>query len=170
MSSISNWIKAFRLRTLPLSFSLIIVGSALAYERGLFQLSIFVAAIITTLFLQILSNVSNDYGDAVSGADFAGRVGPERAVQSGAISLQDMRKAIVCFSILSLLSGIVLLCVAMPSLGIQGVLIMFAIGLACIVAAICYTVGKRPYGYVGLGDLSVFIFFGLVGVAGSYVL
>lgn len=168
--TISNWIKAFRLRTLPLSFSLIIVGSALAYERGLFQISIFVAAILTTLFLQILSNVSNDYGDAVSGADYAGRIGPKRAVQSGAISLQSMKRAIVWFALLSLLSGICLLYLALPNLGHSGVLIMLLVGIASIVAAICYTVGKRPYGYRGLGDVSVFVFFGLVGVVGSYVL
>ncbi len=170
MKSISAWIKAFRLRTLPLSFSLIIVGSALAYERCLFDGAIFICAILTTLFLQILSNVSNDYGDAVSGVDYAGRVGPERAVQSGAISVQAMKKAIVVFSLLSLISGVGLLYVAYPNLGASGFGFMFVVGIASIVAAICYTVGRRPYGYVGLGDLSVFIFFGLVGVMGSFVL
>lgn len=170
MKNITAWISAFRLRTLPLSFSLIIVGSALAYERHIFNWSIFSLAILTTLFLQILSNVSNDYGDAVSGVDFAGRVGPERAVQSGAISQQSMKRAIIVFSILSFISGIILLYVAYPTLGKSGFYFMLFVGITAILAAICYTVGCKPYGYIGLGDLSVFIFFGLVGVMGSFIL
>ncbi len=167
---IRNWIRAFRLRTLPLSFSLIIMGSAVAWQRGTFVADIFALALLTTLFLQILSNISNDYGDAVSGVDLVNRVGPERMVQSGAISKEQMRRAIVVFSILSLVAGIILLLRAWPRLQTEGVVIMFAIGLMAIAAAINYTVGKHPYGYLGFGDLFVFIFFGLVGVGGSFVL
>ncbi len=167
---IKNWIKAFRLRTLPLSFSLIIVGSTIAWQRGIFAYDIFLLALLTTLFLQILSNISNDYGDAVSGVDFANRVGPERMVQSGAITMSKMRKAIVVFSILSLIAGVALLYVAFPRLQASGFALMLIIGIMAIAAAIGYTIGKKPYGYIGLGDLSVFVFFGLVGVGGSYVL
>lgn len=167
---IKAWISAFRLRTLPLSFSVIIMGSALAWQSGVFQPNIFLWALLTTLFLQILSNLSNDYGDAVSGVDFAGRVGPERMVQSGAISPQQMKKAMWAFGLLSLASGVKLLMVAYANLHTSGFIFMLALGLASIAAAICYTVGKRPYGYMGLGDVFVFIFFGLVGVGGSYVL
>lgn len=168
--NIKAWISAFRLRTLPLSFSLIIVGSSLAYAENVFDWTIFSLAILTTLFLQILSNISNDYGDAVSGADFAGRVGPERAVQSGAITYSQMRSAIYVFALLSLVSGITLLAFSYPRLNTGGFILMLSIGIASIIAAICYTIGRRPYGYRGLGDLSVFIFFGLVGVMGSFTL
>ena len=106
---IKHWIEAFRLRTLLLSFSLIIMGSTIAYCEGDFNTVTFVMALLTTLFLQILSNIANDYGDAVSGADYAGRVGPARQVQSGAISRQEMKRAIYVFVILSLVSGVMLL-------------------------------------------------------------
>lgn len=167
---IKNWIEAFRLRTLLLSFSLIIMGSTIAFYEGIFNPATFVWALLTTLFLQILSNIANDYGDAVSGADYAGRVGPARQVQSGAISRGEMKRAIVVFVILSFVSGVMLLLQCKAVLGWDGILKMLILGIASIVAAICYTVGKKPYGYMGLGDIFVFIFFGLVGVEGSYVL
>ncbi len=146
------------------------MGSAVAVQNGEFKAGLFMLILLTTLFLQILSNLSNDYGDSVSGADQAGRVGPTRAVQSGAISLSQMRKAMITFAFLSLASGLLLLYTAYMQIGIATVAILLVIGLLCIAAAITYTVGKRPYGYIGLGDISVFIFFGLVGVAGTYTL
>lgn len=170
MKKLKAWIDAFRLRTLPLSFSLIFVGSALAYQYDCFDVLIFVMAIVTTLFLQILSNISNDYGDAVSGADFAGRKGPQRAVQSGQIGYDEMKKAIYVFVLLSLVSGVALLITAYPRLQTSGFVMMLSIGIASIIAAICYTIGKKPYGYIGLGDFFVFVFFGIVGVLGSFVL
>ena len=161
MGSIKSWVSAFRLRTLPLSVSLILMGSALAYQRALFSWSIFTLALSTTLLLQILSNLANDYGDAVSGADTNGkRIGPQRAVQSGAITKHQMNKAIVIFSSLSLISGLLLLFVAYPRIGTCGLIILLTIGILSIIAAITYTMGKHPYGYVGLGDLSCFIFIG----------
>lgn len=168
--NIKTWISAFRLRTLALSLSLIGMGSALAYQHACFNAVIFALAITTTLFLQILSNISNDYGDAVSGADFAGRVGPERAVQSGAISREAMLRAIYVLSAFSLVSGIVLLWAAWERITTVGCAAMFGVGIGCIASAICYTVGRRPYGYRGLGDVSVFVFFGIVGVQGSFLL
>lgn len=167
--NIKAWISAFRLRTLLLSFSLIIMGSTIAWCDGVFEIKIFILAMSTTLFLQILSNISNDYGDAYSGADYADRVGPQRAVQSGQITLQTMFRAIVVFSILALISGVLLLLLAYERLQLSGLIIMLSVGILSIVAAICYTVGSRPYGYRGFGDLSTFIFFGLVGVEGSYI-
>lgn len=125
---------------------------------------------VTTLFLQILSNLSNDYGDSVKGVDGDGRVGPCRAIQSGAISPVQMRRAMGVFAMLSLISGVRLLGVAYGHVGLAPVITLLVVGLLCIVAAITYTVGRRPYGYAGLGDLSVFIFFGLVGVGGTYFL
>ena len=125
--------------------------------------------VTTTIFLQILSNLANDYGDSINGADSAERKGPSRAVQSGAISAEQMKFAVVFFIILCLVSGIALLFVSF-GLNWNAILFFFGLGLLSIVAAIAYTVGKKPYGYAGLGDLSVLLFFGLVGVMGSYYL
>jgi len=167
--NISPWISAFRLRTLPLALASIGMGSFLAAYAGNFNLEVLVLSALTTVFLQILSNLSNDYGDSVHGADHVGRIGPDRAVQSGAISHQSMKLAIIVLAILSLLSGIYLLYVAF-GFGTTSFLVFLLLGLISIVAAIAYTVGKRPYGYIGLGDISVLLFFGLVGVMGTFYL
>jgi len=145
------------------------MGGFLAWDAGAYRWDVFMLCIVTTIFLQILSNLSNDYGDSVHGADNGNRVGPSRAVQSGVIQKHQMRLAMALFGILSLASGIILL---LASFGFQwgAILFFLALGLLCIGAAITYTVGRRPYGYAGLGDLSVLIFFGLVGVLGSYYL
>lgn len=166
--SIKAWLTAFRLRTLPLAVSCIAMGSFLAADKGYFAWNIFLFCILTTVLLQILSNLANDYGDAISGIDGEHRTGPKRMVQAGAITKQAMRKALYLFAILSLISGITLLYVTIDNL--QTFLFFLGLGIACIIAAIAYTVGKKPYGYVGLGDVSVFIFFGLVGVGGTYYL
>ncbi len=141
----------------------------LAAANGRFNGSIFLLCCLTTIFLQVLSNLANDYGDSMNGADHAGRKGPQRAVQSGAISAKQMKTAVIVLTILSLVSGIGLLLLAF-GLDWSALLFFFALGLLCIAAAIAYTVGRKPYGYAGLGDLSVLIFFGLVGVMGSLYL
>lgn len=170
LHNIKVWISAFRLRTLPLSFSLVIMGTAVAIGETGTSPYLLLFNTVTTLFLQILSNLSNDYGDSVRGVDGDGRVGPCRAIQSGEISTGQMRRAIGVFAVLSLISGVGLLGVAYRHVGLAPVVTLLVVGLFCIVAAITYTVGKHPYGYAGLGDLSVFIFFGLVGVGGTYFL
>ncbi len=167
---IKKWLSAFRLRTLPLAFSCIITGSALADKRGAFDLQIFILAIITTLFLQILSNLANDYGDAQKGTDNENRVGPTRAIQSGAITKNQMKKAIVFFVILSLISGLFLVFSAFDTSSLPQVFLFIGLGILSIFAAIKYTAGKGAYGYKGLGDLFVFVFFGIVGVVGTYLL
>ena len=169
MSTRQHWLRAFRLRTLPLALSSIAMGGFLAARAGAFRWDIFLLCVLTTIFLQILSNLANDYGDSIHGADNIRRKGPSRAVQSGAIRPGQMRSAIIIFAILSLVSGIILLLV---SFGFQwdAILFFFALGLLSIAAAVTYTIGRKPYGYLGLGDLSVLIFFGLVGVMGSYFL
>jgi 1,4-dihydroxy-2-naphthoate polyprenyltransferase len=167
---ISNWINAFRLRTLPLSFSSVIAGSAIAYKPGDFSWTISLLILLTVLFLQILSNLANDYGDGKKGTDNAQRIGPERTVQGGHISLRAMKNAIIIFAILSLCSGSLLI---WTSLGINLLiesLVFFFLGLAAIASAIYYTIGKKAYGYRGLGDIFVFLFFGLLGVMGTYYL
>ena len=164
--TIKPWIKAFRLRTLPLALSCIGMGGFLAASNGAFQWNIFFFSVLTTIFLQILSNLANDYGDSVHGADSDDRKGPSRAVQSGAISAGQMKTAIIIFVLLCLASGISLLFI---SFGFDWNAIFFFLGLGVlsILAAIAYTVGKKPYGYAGLGDFSVLVFFGLIGVMGS---
>jgi len=170
MSKVKSWISAFRLRTLPLSLSSILTGCVIAYSQGKFSTTIAVLAVTTTVFLQVLSNLANDYGDAKKGTDNDKRVGPERAVQSGAISLKEMRNAIIISSILSLSSGISLIYIGLKDYNLIYLFSFFALGIGAIAAAIKYTVGKKPYGYAGLGDVFVFLFFGLVGVIGTYFL
>jgi 1,4-dihydroxy-2-naphthoate polyprenyltransferase len=145
------------------------MGGFLASAADAFRWSIFLLCVLTTICLQILSNLANDYGDSIHGADSADRKGPSRAVQSGAISATQMKAAVIIFILLSLASGISLLLVAF-GLDWNAILFFFGLGILSILAAIAYTVGKKPYGYAGLGDLSVLIFFGLVGVMGSYYL
>lgn len=163
------WIKAARLRTLPLALSCIGMGGFLAAVYQEFSWGILCLSLLTTLFLQVLSNLANDYGDSVSGVDSSDRQGPDRAVQSGLITLQQMKNAIILFSGLSFVSGVALIYIAFQSNWIL-VLIFLVLGILSIYAAITYTAGKSPYGYAGLGDISVFIFFGLIGVMGSFYL
>ncbi len=170
IKKIQAWIHAFRLRTLPLALSSIILGTLIAVSESQFNAYIFIFATLTTLFLQILSNLANDLGDSISGADNPNRIGPERAVQSGSISKKEMKRMLFVFIILSLISGSILIYEAAKTINVQQALIIFAIGILAILAAINYTVGKNPYGYMGFGDLFVFLFFGLVGVMGSYFL
>ena len=165
---LKSWISAFRLRTFPLAIASIGMGGFLAASKHSFNWIIFLLTILTTILLQILSNLANDYGDSENGADNKDRIGPLRTVQTGAISKTTMKNAIVVFVILSLISGLLLILVA---LGWNYKFLFFLIlGILSIAAAIKYTAGKNPYGYAGLGDLSVFIFFGLVGVIGSFYL
>lgn len=161
------WIEAARPRTLPLALSCILMGCFLAASTGQFSWPVALLSVLTTTLLQILSNFANDYGDAVNGKDTELREGPRRAVHSGNIPAATMLKAIMLFSILSLVSGLSLLYIALKDAPANTFWVFLGIGIACIIAAITYTAGKRPYGYVGLGDLSVLIFFGWVGVLGS---
>lgn len=160
-----EWISAFRLRTLPLALASIGMGTFLAAANGAFDMGVFLLCALTTIFLQVLSNLANDYGDSIHGADSAERVGPSRAVQTGAISKSAMKKAIAICGFLAFVSGVTLIYVAF---GISlNFWVFLGFGLLAIAAAITYTAGYRPYGYAGLGDLSVLIFFGFIAVLGS---
>ncbi|MFL9832835.1 1,4-dihydroxy-2-naphthoate octaprenyltransferase [Chryseobacterium terrae] len=172
----TDWIKAARLRTLPLSLSGIIMGSFIAKwrlreEGGFWDWKIFALALLVTLLYQILSNYANDYGDGVKGTD-AKRAGEAeaRAVASGKITAKQMKNAVILFSVLSFVATIALLYLAFIPEFMNEFYIFIGLGVASILAAIGYTVGKKPYGYMGLGDVFVFIFFGLVSVCGSYFL
>ena len=169
MAKFKAWISAARLRTLPLSISGIIVGSALGNNLFL-KTNVFWLAIATTLGLQILSNFANDYGDGVKGTDNKDRVGPMRALQSGVISKKQMLKGIVCTAILALSLAISLIYAAFGKDNFLYSLFFFMLGIASIAAAIKYTIGTSAYGYRGFGDVFVFLFFGLVSVVGCFFL
>ena len=168
MTKAIAWLNAFRLRTLPLALSSIMMGGVLAAYYNVFQWKVLVGASVTTLFLQILSNLANDYGDTVHGADHSGRQGPQRMVQSGTIGKKEMRIAIVVFALLSLLSGLFLIYFAFSKVLNLNSLLFFMLGIGAIAAAIKYTMGKNPYGYRGMGDVFVLLFFGIIGVGGSF--
>lgn len=155
-----------RPRTLPLALASIAMGAFLAAEAGAFSALITGLAALTTVCLQILSNLANDYGDSIHGADHAGRVGPARAVQAGRISAAAMRRAMAAAALAAMLSGIALVWAALGAERLPLVLLFLALGGAAVWAAVAYTAGRRPYGYAGLGDLAVFLFFGLLGVLG----
>ena len=165
-----HWISAARPRTLPLALSSILMGSFLAAGHHSFSWTIFALAVITTTCLQVLSNFANDYGDTVSGVDSVERTVATRAVHTGAITREQMTKAIILMSVISFISGSLLIYEGLKDTDSQTILAFFGLGVLAIIAAITYTVGKRPYGYMGLGDISVLIFFGWVGVLGTFYL
>ena len=165
-----KWINAFRLRTLPLAFSCIIMGSGLAYATGQFNLTVFILALITTLFLQILSNLANDYGDFVKGTDNDERVGPDRTMQSGLITKPEMVRIMWVIALLCSIFGVWLIYEGTNGLDLSKAGLFAILGLTAMGAAVKYTMGKNPYGYAGLGDIFVFLFFGWLGVLGSYFL
>ncbi len=189
MNTLKAWVSAARLRTLPLSISGILIGSALGNRLSFealintngvslenlaspyfFKTNIFWLAIATTLGLQILSNFANDYGDGVKGTDNEDRVGPKRALQSGAISKNQMLIGIILMATISLVLAMSLIFVSFGEQYLYYKIFFSVLGLTAIAAAIKYTVGKSAYGYYGLGDLFVFVFFGLVSVVGCYFL
>lgn len=170
-----HWVEAARLRTLPLSVSGIIVGSmyALAYPTTniltpteVFNWQLFGFAILTTLGLQVLSNFANDYGDGMKGTDNEDRIGPKRAIQSGVISPEAMKKAIIITSVLTFISALLLIYFAFGEAYIWYSILFIVLGLLAIASAIRYTVGNTAYGYRGFGDFFVFVFFGLVSTLG----
>ena len=170
-----HWVEAARLRTLPLSVSGIIVGSmfALAYPTTnvltpteVFNWQLFGFAILTTLGLQVLSNFANDYGDGMKGTDNEDRIGPKRAIQSGVISPEAMKRAIIITSVLTFISALLLIYFAFGEAYIWYSVFFIVLGLLAIASAIRYTVGDTAYGYRGFGDFFVFVFFGLVSTLG----
>ena len=168
MSKVRAYITSFRLRTLPLSLSGVLLGSLLAASDGYFKMTTFVWAMLTTVALQILSNLANEVGDLTKGTDNEHRLGPIRSAQSGALSMREMVQAMIVFGVIAIITGSLLIYEAFRDLLNWKSISLFIAGGASIVAAVKYTVGKSAYGYRGLGDLFVFIFFGVVSVMGSY--
>ncbi|MDO6676115.1 1,4-dihydroxy-2-naphthoate octaprenyltransferase [Tenacibaculum sp. 1_MG-2023] len=175
--SMKNYIRAARLRTLPLSVSGIIVGAFLGFNSVLYADStinllespIFWLAILTTIGFQVLSNFANDYGDGIKGTD-DNRDGEARMVSSGVITPRQMKNAMLVTGIITLVVALLLIYVSFGKDNFLYSVIFFGLGIASIVAAIKYTVGKSAYGYSGFGDIFVFIFFGLLAVVGTYFL
>lgn len=175
MSKFQAWLYALRLRTLPLAFSSIITGSSIAYaesrlSHGPFNWLAFALCIATTLLLQILSNLANDYGDSEKGTDNDERIGPVRAVQAGLLSFSEIKRGIFIAMALCLITGSALVREATQGMQLGYGIFFLLLGCGAIAAAIKYTVGSNAYGYRGLGDFFVLLFFGLVGVGGSYYL
>jgi len=166
----NNYLQAARLRTLPLSLSGIIVGSAMAASDGFFDWQVFVLALLTTVGFQVVSNFANDYGDGIKGTDNHERIGPKRALQSGAVSPRQMRRVIIVSVLVTFGLALLLIYKAFGAGDWLNLLVFLVLGIACLIAAITYTVGKKAYGYHGFGDLFVLLFFGLVSVLGSYYL
>jgi len=170
MKKIKPWLSAMRLRTLPLSVSGIILGTCFAYYNGYFSWWVLVLAILTTMSLQILSNLANDYGDGVKGTDNDERVGPERAIQSGAITPDQMLDAIKFNIVVVIILTLALIWAAFGPNEFLLLLLFVTLGGMSVYAALNYTMGDSPYGYKALGDVFVFIFFGLISTLGSYLL
>ena len=171
MASVKSWIRAARPRTVLLSFSGVLMGSFLALNEEICYPSVLVFAAITAILLQILSNLANDYGDYIKGVDNTQRIGPKREMQNGTITKREMMIGIALTAALCLLSGGILLIISfIKSQSWNELTVFCALGIAAILAALFYTLGKRPYGYQGFGDLFCFVFFGWAAVAGTYYL
>lgn len=170
MTSLKSWIKAARLRTLPLAMSGILMGSFLALMAEDFNVRVTVLAIVTALFIQIFSNFANDYGDSQKGTDNQHRVGPRRTVQSGEITPLQMKIGMAVMILLSLAFGIWLIAEGTKELDLRSFMLFLTFGILALVAAYRYTAGNNPYGYAGLGDIAVFLFFGILPVVGTFFL
>ncbi|MEN9971726.1 MAG: 1,4-dihydroxy-2-naphthoate octaprenyltransferase [Bacteroidota bacterium] len=167
---IKAWLNAARLRTLPLSVSGIIVGSGLAAVLDKWDGRIFALAMLTTIGFQVISNFANDLGDSQKGTDNEHRVGPKRTIQAGLLTQVEMKRGIFLAGLISAFSAILLIFISSKNLTSQSLFFYLILAGLCILAAITYTVGKNAYGYRGLGDVMVFIFFGLVSVLGVFQL
>ena len=168
MKQLKVWLKAVRLRTLPLSVSGILIGNSLCFQHPEFSGTLFVLMLFTAISFQIISNFANDYGDGVKGTDNENRVGPKRVLQQGLLSRETLKKGIVIISLISLLLAFSLIFLAFGSNSWYYILIFIGLSFASVWAAIFYTVGNKAYGYYGFGDLFVFLFFGGVSVLGAY--
>lgn len=167
-SQLKIWFITARPKTLPLALASIVTGSALADYQHTFSWSVCILSFLTALFLQVLSNFANDYGDYLKGSDTAERIGPLRAIQHGQINGTQLKRALIIMICVCLVSGLTLIVTACRNW--QDLLSFALLGILAIIASITYTVGRKPYGYIGLGDISVLIFFGWLGIGGTFYL
>ena len=169
VEGVSKWMKAARPRTVLLSLSGAMMGCFLAASTGLRNPVVWLLCALTAIILQVLSNLANDYGDFKKGVDNAHRTGPQRTLQSGAITERQMRIGIAVTAAIAFVSGALLIFV-FARLTWRELAVFAALGVGAVLAAMLYTLGKHPYGYRGLGDLFCFLFFGWVAVVGTYYL
>lgn len=170
MVTAKSWIKAARPRTLPLALSGIILGCGLAWFYGNISVSVSLLAILTATLIQVFSNFANDYGDSQKGTDNVNRLGPTRTVQGGDISPKEMKLGMLLIGLFSFISGLLLVYFGTWNHSKIAFVSFIGFGVLSLVAAYFYTAGKKSYGYVGLGDLAVFLFFGLLPVIGVFYL
>ena len=170
IGNIKIWIRAARLRTLPLSMSGIIVGNALCLNKVNFSWLLFILMLATAICFQIVSNFANDYGDGVKGTDNQDRIGPERVLQAGLLTKDTLKKGIVGIASVAFIFAFILIAMAFGTSSWIYFGLFTLLTILSIWAAISYTVGQNAYGYSGFGDLFVFIFFGFVSVLGAYFL
>lgn len=167
------WVEATRIRTLPLAAAGSVVAAGIAAAAGQFRLEVFVLMFVTSILLQVIANFADDYGDLSHGLDDETRVGPKRGLQRGVITMPQMRHALIGACAVTFLVGVALVLVAfaggpaMTGSGWAAIAAFVVLGVASIAAAILYTMGKHPYGYIGLGDIMSFAFFGIVAVVGG---
>lgn len=161
------WIQAARLRTLTLSVSGILLGNGYCLKHPNFSWLLFLLMLCTAILFQIISNFANDYGDGIKGTDNRNRVGPKRTFQSGMLSAIELKRGIVITAIIALCFSSTTIILAFGIDSLFYFIIFTVLSFLCVWSAISYTVGKNAYGYVGLGDLFVFLFFGLLAVIGS---
>jgi 1,4-dihydroxy-2-naphthoate polyprenyltransferase len=169
-NKIQAWIQTCRPHTLALAFSGVAMGTVSALFYGFFDWLIFLMSLSTAVLLQTLSNLSNDYGDHFHGSDRNNRIGPIRGIHTGLISPDALKKAVYMNAILAFFSGLLLLVFSLNNIGIQAFIVFLLLGILSIWAAYFYTASKNPYGYKGLGDIFVFLFFGILSVSGTFYL
>ncbi len=170
MAEVKSWINAARPRTLPLALSGVFMGCGLAWFYGAIDATVSVLAIVTATLIQVFSNFANDYGDSQKGTDNQFRLGPTRTVQSGEISHKEMETGMIVVGGLSFLTGILLVYLGTWHISKIAFFTFIGFGILSLIAAYFYTAGKKTYGYIGLGDLFVFLFFGLLPVPGVFYL
>ncbi len=167
------WVEAARPRTLPLAASGSLIAAGIAAAAGVFRWEVFALMFVVSMLLQVVANFADDYGDLSHGLDDETRVGPKRGLQRGVISVPQMKRALIATCALTFVLGVALVLVsfmggpAMTGGSVAAIAVFVALGLASIAAAIFYTMGKHPYGYIGLGDFMSFLFFGVVAVVGG---
>jgi len=160
LNGLQIWLIAARPRTLPAAVAPVLVGTALAWTVGSLDWIAFIAAALGALFIQVGTNLSNDYSDARRGADTEERLGPVRVTAGGLVPPKQVLVATYASFGMAVLCGVYLIIIAGP--------VLLLIGAASILAGVLYTGGPRPYGYEGFGEVFVFTFFGIVAVTGSY--
>ena len=168
MSKILAAVKSMRLRTLPLSTAGVLLGILLATADYRVSWGVAVLTVLTTVCLQILSNLSNELGDVLHGTDTPERLGPQYGLNSGELTVAQMKRLIGLFVVLCMVSGTAMTWYSFGTLLDLTPILVLLLGAAAITGAMKYTLGRNPYGYRGLGDVYVFLFFGIVAVCGAY--